>query len=280
MEEEVLTGVNQFIGQFFGFAPRILMAILVLFIGLWIIRILDRFLCMSLERRGIDDNLRPFLKSLVGVVLKISLFVSVIGMLGVQTTSFVALLGAAGLAVGLSLQGSLANFAGGVLILLFRPFRVGDFIETQGYSGSVREIQIFNTVLSTPDNRRVILPNGAVAGNSLVNFSAETTRRLDLNFGVSYSDDLSKVRRVIQEVLAKDGRVKSEPEPLIVVSSLGDSSVNFLVRVWVNSSDFWAVNFSVIENMKIAFDEAGISIPFPQRELHLRDQKQLQKGAA
>ncbi|MCK5454683.1 MAG: mechanosensitive ion channel, partial [Calditrichia bacterium] len=169
----------------------------------------------------------------------------------------------------LSLQGSLANFAGGVLILLFKPFKVGDFIETQGYLGVVHSIQIFNTVLKTPDNKRIIIPNGPVSSGSLTNFSAETQRRVDMVFGIGYQDDIAKAKKVLNGLINEDQRILKEPEPLVVVSELGDSSVNLTVRVWVNSADYWGVYFDMQENVKLTFDKEGLSIPFPQRDVHL-----------
>jgi small conductance mechanosensitive channel len=191
-------------------------------------------------------------------------------MLGVETTSFVAILGGAGLAVGLALQGSLANFAGGVLILIFKPFKVGDFIEAQGHSGTVKEIALFNTILNTPDKKTVIIPNGAVSNGSITNYSAEEMRRVDFLFGIGYEDDLKKAKDIIWDELKKDDRILSEPESLVVISELADSSVNITVRVWCKTEHYWPIYFNIIENVKLAFDAASISIPFPQQELHVR----------
>lgn len=260
--------LTDFVAKALAYAPKLVLAILVLIFGLWGIRIANGLLGKALDRRHLDESLKPFLKSLLSITLKIALFIAVIGMLGVQTTSFVAILGAAGLAIGLSLQGSLGNLAGGVLILVFRPFKVGDFIETQGLSGTVKEIQIFNSVLITPANQRVIMPNGSLANSNMTNYSAETTRRLDHTFGVSYSDSIPKVKEVLRAIAAEDSRILKDPEPMIAVSGLADSSVNFLFRVWTPSSEYWNVHFDTIEKVKIRFDEAGISIPFPQRDVH------------
>jgi len=252
-----------------AYAPKFLLALVVLFIGLRIIKMIVHAIDKALEKARTDDSLRKFLGSLVSVLLKIVLIVSVASMIGIATTSFVAILGAAGLAVGLALQGSLANFAGGVLILFFKPFKVGDFIEAQGYLGVVHSIQIFNTVLKTPDNKTVIIPNGQLSGGSLTNFSTESQRRVDMVFGIDYKDDIIKAKSVLRNLINKDERILKEPAPLVVVSGLGDSSVNLTVRVWVNSADYWGVFFDMQENVKLTFDKEGISIPFPQRDVHL-----------
>lgn len=251
------------------YAPKVLLALIVLFIGLRVIKMIVRAIDKGMEKAHTDESLRKFLGSLVSVLLKAVLLVSVASMIGIATASFVVLLGAAGLAVGLSLQGSLANFAGGVLILLFKPFKVGDFIETQGYLGVVHSIQIFNTVLKTPDNKRIIIPNGPVSSGSLTNFSAETQRRVDMVFGIGYQDDIAKAKKVLNGLINEDQRILKEPEPLVVVSELGDSSVNLTVRVWVNSADYWGVYFDMQENVKLTFDKEGLSIPFPQTDVHL-----------
>ncbi|GAB4368085.1 MAG: mechanosensitive ion channel [Calditrichia bacterium] len=251
------------------YVPKAVLAILVLLIGLWIIRLMGRGLNKSLEKSKIEPSLQHFLSSLFTILLKILLLISVASMVGIATTSFVAILGAAGLAVGLALQGSLANFAGGVLLLLFKPFKVGDFIETQGYLGAVHSIQIFNTVLKTPDNKTVILPNGAVSGGSITNFSTEPQRRVDMTFGIGYSDDIDKAREIIQRLILQDSRILANPEPMVAVSELADSSVNFTVRVWGNSGDYWGIYFDMHEKVKKSFDAEGVSIPFPQRDVHL-----------
>lgn len=190
-------------------------------------------------------------------------------MVGIETTSFIAVLGPAGLAIGFALQGSLANFAGGVLILLFKPFKAGDLIEAQGYIGTVREVQIFNTILTTADNRIVVIPNGALSSNSMVNINQESTRRVDLTFGIGYDDDIDLAKTTINNVIAKDERVLKDIDPLLVLSELADSSVNFTVRVWVNTPDYWGVYFAMHEQVKKEFDANGISIPFPQQDVHM-----------
>ncbi len=202
-------------------------------------------------------------------MLKVLLVISVVSMLGVQMTSFIAMLGAAGLAVGLALQGSLANFAGGVLLLLFKPFKVGDFIEAQSFTGTVNAIQVFNTVLKTPDNKTIVIPNGNLSNGAITNFTAEKNRRVEWNFGIGYADDLKKAKEILTQLVKSDSRILNEPESLVAISELGDSSVNFVVRAWVKLEDYWSVNFDMKEKVKLTFDEQGISIPFPQRDVHV-----------
>ncbi|MEO1256731.1 MAG: mechanosensitive ion channel domain-containing protein, partial [Bacteroidota bacterium] len=218
---------------------------------------------------NVDPSLRPFLKSLLSAILKVMLFISVIGMVGIEATSFVAVLGAAGLAVGLALQGTLQNFAGGVIILLLKPFKVGDWIDATGYSGSVHAIQIFNTYLKTPDNKTIIIPNGQLANSSMTNYSTEPRRRVDFTFGVGYGDSTQKTRDTLMELIKADSRILEDPEPFIAVSELADSSVNFVVRVWVEAADYWGVYFEMNENVYNKFNEAGLNIPFPQMDVHL-----------
>jgi small conductance mechanosensitive channel len=251
------------------YGPRLLLAVIVLLIGLWVIARVVALMGRGMDRAGTEPTLARFLRSLVSIGLKALLFISVASMIGVETTSFIAILGAAGLAVGLALQGTLANFAGGVLVLMFRPFKVGDYIEAQGVAGTVHSIQIFNTVINTPDNKRIIVPNGAISNGIITNYSTEPTRRVDLVFGIGYGDDIAKAKQVITDVLAAEDRLLAEPAPLIVVGNLGANSVDLTVRVWVNSADYWGVNFALTEQVKLAFDAAGISIPFPQRDVHL-----------
>ncbi|MEZ4806297.1 MAG: mechanosensitive ion channel [Flavobacteriales bacterium] len=250
------------------YGPHVLMALAVLIIGLWIIGMFGRALVRLLKKREVDPSLIPFLRGMVTTLLKVMLVLSVVRMVGVETTSFIAVLGAAGLAVGLALSGTLQNFAGGVMILLFKPYRVGDFIETQGHSGTVNSIQIFNTILKTPDNKTVVLPNAPISSGALVNYSTEEQRRVDLTVGIGYGDDIDKARSVLQGIIAADERILKDPEPLIVVGELADSSVNFVVRLWVKSSDYWGVHFHTTEQVKKRFDAEGISIPFPQMDVH------------
>jgi small conductance mechanosensitive channel len=249
------------------YAPKVLLALLTLLVGLWLIKRFVKILDKRLEAS--DPTLSKFLCSLIGMTLKILLLISVASMVGIATTSFIAVLGAAGLAVGLALQGSLSNFAGGVLILIFKPFKVGDVIEAQGYLGTVMEIQILYTIINTPDNRRIVIPNGNLSNSSMINISAYDTRRCDMTFGIGYGDDIDRARAICQRLIEEDARALSEPAPLIVVGALGESSVDLSVRVWTQSSDLWPFYWDMQERVKKAFDAEGISIPFPQRDVHL-----------
>lgn len=252
-----------------SYGPRLVLAIIVLLAGLWVVNRLIATVGRTLGARAVEPTLGRFLTSLTGVLLKALLLISVASMIGVETTSFVAILGAAGLAIGLALQGSLANFAGGVLILLFRPYKVGDFVEAQGVSGTVASIQIFSTVIKTGDNKVIIIPNGAISNGIITNYSAEDTRRVDLVFGISYDDDISTAKRVLSEVLGKDARVLADPPAAVLVTALGDNAVNLTIRAWVKVPDYWPVTFDTTEAVKRAFDAAGLSFPFPQRTVHL-----------
>jgi len=248
---------------------NLLMALLVLVIGLIVIRWISRALGRLMKKSNVNESLIPFLKSITNITLKVLLFVSILSMVGIEMVSFVAILGAAGLAVGLALQGTLQNFAGGVMILLFKPYKVGDFIEAQGHAGSVKEIQIFNTILTTPDNSMVVIPNSPLATQSLRNYTAEPKRRIDFSFGIGYGDDIDKAKAVLTKLANADERVLKDPEPMIVVEALADSSVNLKVRVWVNTGDYWSLYFDMQESVKKTFDAEGISIPFPQRDVHM-----------
>ena len=244
-------------------------AIIIFVIGLWVIGILTRSFKRILRKRGVDESLSPFLRSLFKNTLLVLLILSVLGVLGIPMTSFVAIVGAAGLAVGLALQGTLQNFAGGVIILILRPFKVGDYVEGGGLSGVVNEIQIFNTILLTPDNVRVIIPNGKLSNENIKNYSAEDTRRVDMVFGIGYEDDIKKAKDILKAILSSNDKVLDDPAPMVVVSELGDSSVNFAVRPWVKNADYWSTYFEIHEAVKKEFDAQGISIPFPQRDVHL-----------
>ena len=251
------------------YGPKLILAILTLIIGLWVVKGMTKSLSNILEKRGIDPSLKPFLKSLFGALLKVLLVVSVMGMVGIEMTSFIAILGAAGLAVGMALSGTLQNFAGGVIILILKPFKVGDFIEAQGFSGTVDSIQIFNTILKTPQNQTILVPNGGLSTGAVVNYSAEATRRLDQTYGIDYSDDISKARDIILRIVKEDSRVLKDPAPVVVLTELGDSSVNLTMRVWLNNEDFWNVSFDTMEKIKKTFDAEGVSFPFPQRDVHM-----------
>lgn len=251
---------------------KLIYAVIALIIGLWIIKIIVGQVTRIMNKREVDASLIPFLRSLLNISLKAALFITVAGMMGIEMTSFVAILGAAGLAVGLALQGTLQNFAGGVMILLFKPFKVGDVLEAQGYIGSVKEIQIFNTILATPDNKIIIVPNGGLANSSMTNYSTMPTRRVDFSFGIGYNDDFEKAKSILNGLIEADTRILKDPEPFVRVGELADSSVNITTRVWVNSADYWAVHFDMIENVKKAFDKEGISIPYPQMDVHVDQQ--------
>ncbi|RLD49645.1 MAG: mechanosensitive ion channel family protein [Bacteroidetes bacterium] len=251
------------------YAPKILLALVVLFIGLRVIAAVSKLIGKGMDKHGTDQTLKPFALSLIGWILKAMLFISVIQMMGIATTSFIAVLGAAGLAIGLALQGTLANFAGGALILLFKPYKVGDLIESMGKLGVVKEIQIFTTVLLSPQNKTIILPNGAVSNGEITNYTREGKLRVDLSVGISYDSDMKKAKDVLLEVLEKDVKVLKDPAPFVGVSELGDSSVNLAVRPWATPDDYWDVYFGITEKCKNALDEANISIPFPQMDVHM-----------
>lgn len=270
MDMEVLTRYkDRAVELVMGYAPTLVLAIITLIVGLWLIRAVSAGIRRSAKKGKMDETLAPFVTSIVSWGLKAVLFISVASMIGIQTTSFIAVLGAAGLAVGLALQGSLANFAGGVLILIFRPFKVGDFIEAQGQTGAVSEIQIFTTTLLTPQNRRVVIPNGPLSNGNIINFTAEPRLRVDLVIGVGYDADIDRTKQLLMGLLREDARVLAEPAPVVEVLELGDSSVNFAVRPFVKTPDYWAFYFDFMANVKKSLDKAGISIPFPQRDVHV-----------
>ena len=255
-----------------AYGPSLLGAILTLVIGWWVIKVIVGISQRLMDKANVDPSLSPFLRGIISNLLKIMLVISVLGMLGIEMTSFIAILGAAGLAVGLALSGTLQNFAGGVMILLFKPFKKGDFIEAQGYSGTVNEIRIFNTILKTPDNKTVVIPNSELSSNSLTNYSTEPRRRVDWTIGIGYGDDANTARRVIKQLIDSDDRILKDPEPLIAVSALADSSVNFTVRAWVNTPDYWGVFFRMNEEVYNTFDKEGLNIPYPQHDVHLHQQ--------
>ena len=264
---------DQIIDLIWQYGPNLIIAILTLIIGLWIIGMIMRGIGKSMTKKNVDPSLGPFLKSLISATLKVMLIISVIGMVGVEATSFVAVLGAMGLAIGLALQGTLQNFAGGVIILLLKPFKVGDYVDAAGYSGTIHSIKIFNTYLKTPDNKTIIIPNGNLANSSMTNFSTEPRRRVDWTFGVGYGDDAEKTKTVLLDLIKADSRILNDPEPFIALSSLGDSSVNFVVRVWVEASDYWDVFFDMNEKVYKKFAEVGLHIPYPQMDVHLHKEE-------
>jgi len=251
------------------YGQKLLGALIVLVIGLWIVKMLSKGFEKVMDKSKMDASLKPFLKGIIGILLKIMLIISVLGMLGIEMTSFIAILASAGLAIGLALSGTLQNFAGGIMILLFKPFKVGDFIEAQGHKGTVSEIQIFNTILKSVDNKTIIIPNGGLANSSMTNYTTEDVRRVDWTFGIAYGDDVDKARKLIQHLCESDERILKEPVLFIGVSELADSSVNFTVRVWVNTADYWAVFFSMNEAVYKTFNKEGVNIPYPQMDVHL-----------
>ncbi|NRB59944.1 MAG: mechanosensitive ion channel [Winogradskyella sp.] len=255
--------IEKFKELLIDYTPKVLTALAILIIGLILIKFVINMSKSVMKKRGVDETLQKFLENLLSWTLKILLFVTVISKLGVATTSFAAIIGAAGLAIGLALQGSLSNFAGGALIMIFKPFKVGDLIEAQGELGVVKEIQIFITQLNTPENKLVIIPNGALSNGNIVNYTAEGQLRVDLTFGVSYDADIKQTKDVLMGVLTSHPKVLKDPVPTVNVSELADSSVNFAVRPWANVADYWDVYFDVHENVKIALDAAGIEIPYP-----------------
>ncbi len=253
----------------YSYGPGLIKAIAVLVIGLWIVKIIGGVIKKVLNKSNVDPSLQGFLRTAATILLKIMVYITALGMLGVEMTSFIAILGAAGLAVGLALSGTLQNFAGGVMILLFKPFKVGDFIDAQGHSGTVKEIQIFVTILTTPDNKTIIIPNGPLATNSMTNYSTQPTRRVDWTFGIGYGDDVDKGYEVLKRLIEADDRILKDPEPFYAVKELADSSVNFVVRAWVNAPDYWGVYFRMNEEVYKTFDKEGLNIPYPQTDVHL-----------
>lgn len=257
----------------FEYAPKLVGGIIVLIIGLWITRMVTKGVGKSLEKSKIDQSLVPFLKSLTNIALKALVAITVMGMIGIQMTSFVAILGAAGLAVGMALSGTLQNFAGGVIILILKPFKLGDFIEAQGFTGTVKEITIFSTMLNTADKKLVIIPNGPLSTGALINYSAEPTRRVDWTFGIAYGDDVENFKKAINDFIAEDSRILKDPAPFMGLAALADSSVNFTVRVWVDGPDYWGVFFDMNEKVYTKFSDYNLNIPFPQMDVHLHNNK-------
>ena len=255
------------------YGVKIVSALIVLIIGFWVAKMIKKGIVKVMEKRGVDPTLISFVSSLLFMVMKIFVIVAALEKLNIRTTSFIAILGAAGLAIGLALQGSLANFAAGVLMIIFKPFKLGDVIEAGGSVGSVLEIGIFTTILKSPDNKKMIVPNAQVTGGTITNINTFGTRRVDLVAGIGYGDDIDKAKSVLEGIIAADERILKDPEPTIAVVELADSSVNFVVRPWTKSADYWGVYFDTTETIKKRFDEEGISIPFPQRDVHLYEHK-------
>lgn len=251
------------------YGPKVVLAILTLIIGLWVIKAITKGTRKAMTKRNFDPSLTPFLITVLSMLLKVMLVISVIGMVGIEVTSFIAVLGAAGLAVGLALQGTLQNFAGGVVILLLKPFKVGDVINAKGYLGSVKEIQIFYTIISTFDKKTVYVPNGGLANSDMTNLSQDEVKRNAWTFGIAYGDDYDKAKSVLQRLIDEDERILKDPEPFIALESLGDSSVNIVVRAWSTADNLWPVHFDMNEKVYKEFAKEGLNIPFPQMDVHL-----------
>ncbi len=277
MNEEPLTQLTGYWNQIvelvqtkgMEFGINLVTAILIFYIGKLVVGILVRALRKLMEKNSVDATLTSFVSNLVRMTLLVFVVIAAITKLGVPSAQFVAVVGAAGLAVGLALQGSLSNFAAGVLIVLFRPYKVGDYVEAAGISGTIEQVQILTTILKTPDNKQIIVPNGQIMDSIITNYSANDQRRVDLVVGVSYDDDLDKVRKTLEELVAAEDRILDDPAVTIAVSELADSSVNFIVRPWVKTADYWGVHFDLTEAIKKRFDQEGISFPFPQQDVHL-----------
>lgn len=252
-----------------SYGPRLIGSITSLILGLWLVNIVISMIRRMLKKSKVDPSLASFLSSLFNILLKMLVYITALGVLGIQMTSFIALLSAAGLAVGLALSGTLQNFAGGVMILFFKYFKVGDFIEGQGHAGTVKEIQIFVTILTTPDNKTIIVPNGPLATGTLVNYSTEPVRRVDWTFGIAYGDDVDNAYAVLRRLMNADERILKDPEAFVAVSALADSSVNIVVRAWVKAEHYWPVFFAMNEQVYKTFAAEGLTIPFPQRDVHL-----------
>jgi len=268
--EEVIAKLYEYI---LSYGLSIIAALLIFLIGKWAARAVARFIERLMERSKVEKTLATFARNVIYVGIMVFVVLAALNKLGIQTTSFIAVLGAAGLAVGLALQGSLANFAAGVLIILFKPFKVSDFIQAGGVMGTVEEIQIFTTILNAPDNRKEIVPNAKITADNITNFSAIDKRRVDLVFGISYGDDIKKAKQVLEGLVLSDPRVLKNPQPVVGVCELSDSSVNLACRPWVKPQDYWGVYFDTLEKGKLELEKNGITIPFPQRDVHLYQEK-------
>lgn len=270
---EFFTQPDFFSNYLIPWTSRIVMALVVFIVGRWLARLIIKGLRRVLDARGVDKTLGDFLCNIGSAVLLVVVIIAALDQLGVNTTSIMAVFATAGLAVGLALKDSLSNFASGVMLILFRPFKAGDFVEVSGHAGIVEEIKIFATTLRTPDNREITIPNGQVYGSSIINVSARDTRRVDLIIGIGYQDDLKKARTLLQEIVGDEARILPDPEPVVVLADLADSSVNFAVRTWVKTGDYAAVRSDLLERIKLSFDDNGVSIPFPQRDLHIYQER-------
>ncbi len=266
---ELLTNPDQWMPLAIKYGTALLLAFVIFYVGRMVVGRIVKVIHRVMLARNMDETLVNFICSILRWVGLLFVAIAALSQLGVDTTSLVALLGAAGLAIGLSLQSSLGNFAAGVMLIIFKPFQKGDFVEAGGAMGVVESVSIFTTVMTTPDNKEIIVPNGAIIGGNITNFSARPTRRVDMVFGIAYEDDLRKAKKILEDVVGADERVLAEPAPVVTVGELGDSSVNFLVRPWVKAEDYWAVLWDTTETVKLRFDAEGISIPFPQMDIHM-----------
>jgi len=253
---------------------KVVAAVAIFIVGRWVAKAIANFIKKMMTKSNTDETLVKFVGSLCYIALLAFVIIAALNQLGIQTTSFIAILGAAGLAIGLALQGSLGNFAAGVLMIIFKPFKVDDFIEGAGVAGTVEEIQIFTTQLKTPDNKTIIVPNAKMTGDNITNYTMKGTRRVDFVFGIGYEDDIDKARKVIEGIIAEDNRVLKDPAPMVAVSELADSSVNFVARAWTSADDYWGFFFDTTEKVKKQFDDEGISIPYPQRDVHVYEHKE------
>ncbi len=274
--EETITKITE-LG--IPFLLNLFAAVVIYIVGKWLAKVISTAIEKLMLKGKADHALAGFTKNIINAAILVFAIIAAVGRLGVQTTSLIAVIGAAGLAIGLSLQGTLSNFAAGVMLIMFKPFKVGDFIEGGGVLGTVKEIQIFNTILSSPDNRKIILPNSKVSGDTITNFTAIDSRRIDMVFGVSYADDMRKAREVLMDVVTSDPRVLKDPVPVVAVSELGDSSVNLVCRPWVKPSDYWAARFDITEKGKEALEANGLSIPFPQRDIHVYQEAPVEQSS-
>jgi small conductance mechanosensitive channel len=268
--EEILSKLGEYLATY---GLKVVAAILIFIIGRWVTAIIVNIVARVMTKAAIEKTLASFVKHLVYGVLMAFVIVAALNKLGVETASFIAIIGAAGLAIGLALQGALANFAAGVMLIFFKPFKVGDTVQVGGMTGTVEELQIFSTILLTPDNRRIIIPNSKITGDNITNYNDVKQRRVDVVFGISYNDDLKKAKSILEEVVVADPRVLKDPKPGIVVCELAESSVNIAVRPWVKPQDYWDVLSDVLERGKLALDKNGINMPYPQRDIHVYQEK-------
>ncbi|QVK18691.1 mechanosensitive ion channel [Mycoplasmatota bacterium] len=264
---------EQFYDVVVVYGLKVIISLILLFVGLKLIKWFIKRINRRLDKSKIDPSLKSFLSPLIRVILKITLLLSIISMFGVEVTSFIALLGSFGFAIGLALQGSLSNFAGGVLILLFKPFKVGDYIEAQGFSGTVKDIHIFYTILSTPDNKKIVIPNSGLSNASLINYSAYPTRRLELKLSCSYENDTLMVKQILEKLISDHPLILKDPKPVVYLNEYVNNSINFIVRGWAKSSDYWKAYYELMLSVKGEFDRQGISIPYPQLDVHMKSEK-------